>query len=270
MRSTICLFCVTVVASSLAAQRVAQAVVIDVSNVLFKTLTPQPIPAGKRLTSFSYEYDYNKESNASVSASFALSITLSADTVLGGSDDFPLGTLNTATGSVAGISGHVQSSTGNLNGISALQVPVATPPGVYNAFLAIAPRSPHTDPDAGDAFGKLPTTVTVIAGASLPGDYTHDGVVDGRDYVLWRRFIGQTGGGMWADGSGNGIIDSSDYDVWRAHFGQTAGSGTSASAIAAVPEPSTWALLLCATAGVCARRQRRIARLLNSAERGTH
>lgn len=255
---------------SLAAQRVVEAAVIDVSNVVFKTLAPQPLPIGKRVTSFSYEYDYDKESNASVSASFALSITLSADAVLGGSDDIPLGTLNTATGSVGGISGHVSATTGNLNGISALQVPLITSPGVYNAFLAIAPRSPHTDPDSGDAFGQLPGTVTVIAAPNPLGDYNYNGVVDAADYVLWRNFIGQTGAGMSADGSGNDIIDNSDYDVWRAHFGQTAGSGTGASANAAIPEPSTWALLMCAAVGIYVRpRRAAIASFKNSNARGT-
>src|SRR6476620_6909442 len=38
------------------------------------------------------------------------------------------------------------------------------------------------------------------------------------------------------------------YHVWRAHFDQTAGSGAGAIANAAVPEPSTLALLI---VGIC-------------------
>lgn len=184
MRTTMPFVCAVFATITLASHRAVEAVVIDISGVKLNTLFPSPIPAGKRVTSFSYEYDYNKESNATVSASFALSITLSTDTVLGGVDDYALGALNTATSSVGGVSGHFSATTSNLNGISALLIPPATPPGVYNAFLQIAPRSPHTDPDSIDAFGQLPSTVTVIAAPNPQGDYNYNGVVDAVDYVL--------------------------------------------------------------------------------------
>ena len=79
-----------------------------------------------------------------------------------------------------------------------------------------------------------------IVNATLPGDFTDNNVAD---YVTWRKGLGQTGTGLAADGNGNGAIDNGDYNVWRAHFGQT-GSGSSTVANAAVPEPSTLALLI--------------------------
>jgi hypothetical protein len=55
----------------------------------------------------------------------------------------------------------------------------------------------------------------------LPGDFNHDGAIDAADYVVWRK----------TDGSQSG------YNTWRAHFGQISGTGSSAGAIAAIPEP---------------------------------
>ncbi len=76
--------------------------------------------------------------------------------------------------------------------------------------------------------------------AAIAGDYNHDGVADGADYILWRDTLGQSAN-LAADGNNNGTIDSGDYDLWRAHFGQTAGAG--ASQAASVPEPSSLVLV---------------------------
>lgn len=76
---------------------------------------------------------------------------------------------------------------------------------------------------------------------ALLGDYNEDGVVDAADYTVWRNTRGQTGAGLVADGNGNGIVDAADLNTWRANFGQSDGNGAGTS-IAAVPEPSTFAL----------------------------
>jgi phospholipase/lecithinase/hemolysin len=66
----------------------------------------------------------------------------------------------------------------------------------------------------------------------LPGDFNQDNVVNGADYILWRK--GQ---------SPSHIPD--DYNVWRAHDGQTAGSGSGAAGYAGtVPEPASILILL--------------------------
>jgi hypothetical protein len=73
-----------------------------------------------------------------------------------------------------------------------------------------------------------------------PGDYNQDDVVNGADYVVWRKMLGQdVPRGTRADGDGNGKIEMPDLDVWRAEFAESApGAGSST-----VPEPSTGWLL---------------------------
>ena len=74
--------------------------------------------------------------------------------------------------------------------------------------------------------------------SNLPGDHNLDGTVDAADYVVWRK----------SDGTPIG------YELWRSHFGQPPSSGN-VSAItwpsqAAVPEPTTFVLLMFAATGM--------------------
>src|SRR6185312_17081365 len=47
--------------------------------------------------------------------------------------------------------------------------------------------------------------------ANLAGDYNRDQVVDGSDYILWRRTTGlHVANFSGADGDGNGIVDQAD------------------------------------------------------------
>ena len=71
---------------------------------------------------------------------------------------------------------------------------------------------------------------TGVLSVGLPGDFNFNGVVDGADYVVWRKGLGT-------------IYTQNDYDVWRAHFGQSVGSGSGVGANTAVPEPATTVLL---------------------------
>ena len=89
---------------------------------------------------------------------------------------------------------------------------------------------------------KLYTTGEVILTtlAAIPGDFNHNGVVDAADYIVWRK----------TDGT------PAVYNAWRTHFGQTFGSGAGTSAIAAVPEPATFVLLMIAAVGWCLGRGR--------------
>jgi T5SS/PEP-CTERM-associated repeat protein len=75
--------------------------------------------------------------------------------------------------------------------------------------------------------------LSVVPG--LAGDYNGDGVVDGGDYVVWRRTLDQIGPDLAADGNDNGVVDAGDFAFWRSRYGDTLapGSGTAAS----VPEP---------------------------------
>jgi arabinogalactan endo-1,4-beta-galactosidase len=82
------------------------------------------------------------------------------------------------------------------------------------------------------------------------GDYNRDGVVDAADYTVWRDTLGSTtdlrANGVNSHGS-TGVIDQTDYQYWLDHFsGPAASPGAGSSA--AVPEPTTLALLLAAAA----------------------
>jgi autotransporter-associated beta strand protein len=65
---------------------------------------------------------------------------------------------------------------------------------------------------------------------SIPGDFNLDGVVDGADFLIWRKDNGP----------------QTDYDMWRANYGRAAGSGSGAGlgGSASVPEPEALVLLL--------------------------
>jgi 3-phytase len=56
---------------------------------------------------------------------------------------------------------------------------------------------------------------------ALPGDYNSSRRVDAADYVVWRKWLGQSVNSYsGADGSGNGRVDAADYSVWRSNFGR--------------------------------------------------
>jgi PEP-CTERM motif len=81
----------------------------------------------------------------------------------------------------------------------------------------------------------------------IPGDYDHSGTVDNADYTLWQTSFGSTTN-LAADGNGNQEVDAADYTVWRDNLGNHIPPGGGAGGSAAVPEPSTAALLFI---GIC-------------------
>lgn len=81
------------------------------------------------------------------------------------------------------------------------------------------------------------TSISLLV--TLPGDFTGNGIVDGADYVVWRKGLGAT-------------FTPADYDVWRLHRGQSIALGTS---LGAVPEP-TAAWLACFGIGLLVATRR--------------
>jgi CSLREA domain-containing protein len=58
--------------------------------------------------------------------------------------------------------------------------------------------------------------------STLVGDINADGMVDIKDYGVWRQNFGQTNCGNIADLNGDCLVDIRDYGIWRQHFGETA------------------------------------------------
>src|SRR4051794_17811959 len=74
------------------------------------------------------------------------------------------------------------------------------------------PQPQATVPRGAARAGQSPT---------LLGDINNDGIVDIRDYGIWRQQFGATDCGNPADLNGDCIVDIRDYAVWRVSFGQT-------------------------------------------------
>lgn len=90
----------------------------------------------------------------------------------------------------------------------------------------------------------------------LAGDYDRSGVVDGADYIVWRKAMVSTLN-LAADGSQNGIIDAADYTIWRMNYGASSTGGLSYS----IPEPPVWVFFVMLSAAV--RLSRACRRLVN-------
>ncbi len=80
------------------------------------------------------------------------------------------------------------------------------------------------------------TTLTVSNYLALAGDANGDGSVDGSDFGIWNANKFRSGTNwITGDFNGDGITDGSDFGIWNAN------KFTSVrSAIAVIPEPSTW------------------------------
>jgi hypothetical protein len=83
--------------------------------------------------------------------------------------------------------------------------------------------------------GATPTPTLTPTTGGLLGDMNGDGIVDIRDYGIWRTNFGQTNCGNVADLDGNCIVDIRDYGIWRTNFGHTAGAAPRAVPAGAQP-----------------------------------
>src|SRR3954447_8625712 len=144
------------------------------------------------------------------------------------------------------------SDEGFHNHLVAYALSESTPPpaGAYGFFTRLTsnqygPSEPFLvvlNNGVFDYSKMVPAALAINAAAFLPGDYNHDGHVDGGDYVVWRSTLSSTTA-LSADGSNNQLIDNGDYNIWRAKFGHVLlASGQSSSF--AVPENSTSLVLI--------------------------
>ncbi len=63
-------------------------------------------------------------------------------------------------------------------------------------------------------------------------DFDGSGVVDGRDYIVWRNTQGASGApGILGDADHNGLVNSADYAIWRAQFGTSPGAGSGTAVV---------------------------------------
>jgi hypothetical protein len=78
----------------------------------------------------------------------------------------------------------------------------------------------------------------------FPGDYNGDNVVDGRDYVVWKKGFGT-------------FFTMDDYTTWRTYFGAKLVVGSGAVNGAAVPEPAAIVMFGLGCAALAFTRRRR-------------
>src|SRR4051794_41953208 len=103
------------------------------------------------------------------------------------------------------------------------------PTGLPTEAAQATPQPRVTVPRGAGRAGLSPT---------LLGDINNDGIVDIRDYGIWRQQFGATDCGNRADLNGDCIVDIRDYGVWRANFGRTVGAAPPGGAFQAGLAPA--------------------------------
>jgi uncharacterized protein (DUF2141 family) len=103
----------------------------------------------------------------------------------------------------------------------------------------ISEATTTSSPTATPTSTSTPTPTSTPSATGLVGDINGDGIVDIRDYGLWRQHFGETSGaagpsratalGLIGDINGDGIVDIRDYGIWRQHFGETSGAAARSS-----------------------------------------
>lgn len=114
---------------------------------------------------------------------------------------------------------------------------------VGNIFTSVPLSNTQT---GNEALASSVTTIVRTNFVASSADFNHDGIVDGGDYVIWRKTNGGVAAppGSGADGNADGIINMLDYDLWRSHYGNPNGSGSGAAlTTGSVPEPAGCILL---------------------------
>jgi hypothetical protein len=91
----------------------------------------------------------------------------------------------------------------------------------------------------------------------LLADFNGDDRVDAEDLATWRAGYGTTADGpQTGDANRDGVVDGRDFLLWQRQAGRVVTSGLSTVSSARVPEPAAWSLSVLATA-CCAGLVRR-------------
>jgi uncharacterized repeat protein (TIGR01451 family) len=116
------------------------------------------------------------------------------------------------TGTAAGVMNNTTSAITSING------------GAGNpAFASLTVSAPPTSTATATPTASPTPTATATPPPCILGDINCDGIVDIRDYGIWRQNFGASDCGNPADLDGNCIVDIRDYGIWRQNFGHTAG-----------------------------------------------
>src|SRR2546430_811334 len=127
-------------------------------------------------------------------------------------------------------------------------MPAGSPLRLYLVALLVplvgllAPTGPTGRPSEAAPATLLPQATVqrgagrVSQGPTLLGDINGDGIVDIRDYGVWRQQFGATDCGNPADLNADCIVDIRDYGIWRQNFGQT---GPTVTPTSNAPPPAT-------------------------------
>lgn len=93
-------------------------------------------------------------------------------------------------------------------------------------------------------------------GIEPSADFDADGDADGGDFLRWQRGFGTTGGAIHGHGDANLDlkVNATDLDVWKSMYGRPP------TPLAAVPEPSGWAVLLGGVHALLGAAPRRVVR----------
>ncbi len=87
-------------------------------------------------------------------------------------------------------------------------------------------------PVAGVGFFRAAVTAKITSN-EIAGNYNDDGLVDGADFLLWQRGLGEIvePPGAGADGDIDGVVDSDDLNqIWKVDFGRAAAPAVEAAA----------------------------------------
>jgi len=106
-----------------------------------------------------------------------------------------------------------------------------------------------------DFFSYKLGVIAPVAAPVADADFDNNGLVDGRDFLIWQRNQG-TGTGASngvGDANGDGAVNAADLAIWKSHWGLASAS----AAAAGVPEPASWVVFVTATVLATFAKRRR-------------